>query len=131
MGPSPRPKSNSAGITWSRRETRRKPLQLRRKFPGRASVRLKSGPFSHFPERDVDFPGLGRRFHERNLHSRQDSRRKYMNSNTSSAAVLAANQQLSESEREQAHLYLQQTRNGITGAIKGLYTARSEAHTSE
>jgi len=47
-----------------------------------------------------------------------------MNSNTSTAAVLAADQQLSESEREQAHVYLQQTRNGITGAIQGLSTAQ-------
>jgi hypothetical protein len=46
-----------------------------------------------------------------------------MNSNTSGAAV-AMDHQLTASEREQAHVYLQQTQNGITGAIKGLSAAQ-------
>jgi hypothetical protein len=42
-----------------------------------------------------------------------------MNSNTSGAAV-ATEQTLTESERELALVFLQQTQNGIVGAIKGM-----------
>jgi hypothetical protein len=43
-----------------------------------------------------------------------------MTPNTSSAATLAADQTLTSAELEQAHLYLQQTRQGLVGATKGL-----------
>ena len=46
-----------------------------------------------------------------------------MNSNTS-GAVMAAEPTLTAAEREQARTYLQQTHDGITGAIKGLSSAQ-------
>jgi len=46
-----------------------------------------------------------------------------MSSNTS-APSLAAENTVTPAEREQAHLYLQQTLSGITGAIKGLSGAQ-------
>ena len=47
-----------------------------------------------------------------------------MNSNTSGAAVLAAENRLTASEREQAQTYLRQTHNGVIGAIQGLSDAQ-------
>src|SRR5216683_2801121 len=47
-----------------------------------------------------------------------------MQSNTSSAAAPAADQTLTSSELEQAHLYLQQTHSGVAGAVKGLSEAQ-------
>ncbi len=47
-----------------------------------------------------------------------------MQSNTSSAAALAADQTLTSSELEQANLYLEQTRSGVVGAMKGLSEAQ-------
>jgi hypothetical protein len=43
-----------------------------------------------------------------------------MNVKTSGAATLAADQKLTAAELEQAHLYLQQTREGLVGATRGL-----------
>jgi hypothetical protein len=43
-----------------------------------------------------------------------------MQSSTSGAAAMAADQALTATELEQAHLFLEQTRNGVAGAIKGL-----------
>jgi hypothetical protein len=47
-----------------------------------------------------------------------------MNLTTSGAAALAADQTLDPLELEQAHLYLQQTREGVLGATKGLSEAQ-------
>jgi len=47
-----------------------------------------------------------------------------MNLTTSGAAALAADQTLDPLELEQAHLYLQQTRDGVLGATKGLSEAQ-------
>ena len=46
-----------------------------------------------------------------------------MNSNTS-AATVAMEHPLTEAERDQAVVYLQQTQNGIKGAIKGMSAAQ-------
>ena len=47
-----------------------------------------------------------------------------MNSNTSGAAAVVSEHPLTEFEREQAHVFLQQTRNGLIGAIKGLSSSQ-------
>jgi hypothetical protein len=47
-----------------------------------------------------------------------------MNSNTSSAAALAEEQTLTRPELEQARTYLQQTRDGVLGATKGVSEAQ-------
>jgi hypothetical protein len=47
-----------------------------------------------------------------------------MQSSTSGAAALAAQQTLTSSEIEQANLHLQQTQNGVIGAIKRLSEAQ-------
>lgn len=47
-----------------------------------------------------------------------------MNPETSSAAALAADQTLTSAELEQAHLYLQQTKEGLVGATRGLSEAQ-------
>src|SRR5437667_3384805 len=47
-----------------------------------------------------------------------------MQSSASGAATVAAEQTLTSSELEHAHLYLQQTRNGVAGAIKGVSGAQ-------
>jgi hypothetical protein len=52
-----------------------------------------------------------------------------MNSNAS-GAVMAAEPTLTAAEREQAHMYLQQTHDGITGAIQGLSPAQWKFTTS-
>ena len=49
-----------------------------------------------------------------------------MESNTSSAAAVAVEQTRTSSELEQARLYLQQTQNGVIGAIKGLSEAQGK-----
>jgi len=47
-----------------------------------------------------------------------------MSSNTLDPAAFAVNQILTSAELEQAHLYLQQTQNGVVGATKGLSEAQ-------
>jgi hypothetical protein len=47
-----------------------------------------------------------------------------MNSSTSGSHALAVDDRLTELEREQAHSFLNQTRNGMIGAIKGLSGAQ-------
>src|ERR1700730_2966065 len=47
-----------------------------------------------------------------------------MNSITSGAAAFAAGHSLDQLELEQAHIYLQQTRDGVLGATKGLSEAQ-------
>jgi hypothetical protein len=53
-----------------------------------------------------------------------------MNPNTSGAAALAADQALTSAELEQARLYLQQTREGLIGATKGLSEAQWQFKTA-
>ena len=47
-----------------------------------------------------------------------------MQSNVAGAAALAADQTLTSSELDQANLYLEQTRSGVVGAMKGLSEAQ-------
>lgn len=54
-----------------------------------------------------------------------------MNSSTSGSQALAVDYRLTAEERKQGHLYLNQTQNGMAGAIKGLSDAQWRFKTAE